>query len=161
MTFTKLTALLALLALVAGTRAASPTAAAAGPTPGCTPATSFVRAEIVDRAGKPNGAYVDSRWPGNRLQVDLASRFNFLRPTGRTTPGSTITVIYVDANSQAELHLDTPAVRRSGVFHAGPTDLRGFASAGQMLQVVVHHEDPGPSVQQVLIEYALLAGFVS
>jgi hypothetical protein len=161
MTFTKLVALPALLALAAGALLAGPPAAAAGSTAGCTAATSYVRAEVVDRAGRPNGAYVDSRCPGRTLRVNLASRFHFLRHVGRTAPGSTITVFYVDAGSQAELHHDAPAVGRSGVFRTGLTDVSGFASAGQALQVVVHHEDPGPSAQQDLIEYALLAAFIS
>jgi len=161
MTLTKLAALPALLALAAGALAASPAEAAARPAPGCAPAASFVRADVVDGAGRPNGAYVDSRCPGRTLRVNLASRFHFLRHTGRTTPGSTITVFYADAVSQVELHHDAPAVRPSGVFRTGPADLRGFASAGQTLRVVVHHEDPGPSAQQDLIEYALLAAFIS
>src|SRR5262245_48300877 len=123
MTLTKLAVAPALLALAAGVLVAGPAAAASSPAAGCTAATSYVRAEVVDRAGKPNGASVDSRCPGRTLRVNLASRFHFLRHTGSTAPGSTITVFYVDAASQAQLHHDSPAVRGSGGFRSGPTDV--------------------------------------
>ena len=42
----------------------------------------------------------------------------------------------------------------------GLVDLTDFMSRGDMLMVSAHHHAPGPTIQQDLIEYALLAAFV-
>lgn len=124
-------------------------------------ATAYVRAELVDRWGRPSGWFVDSRCPGRTLVVRLASRFHYIRHTGLVEPGSVMTFVYVRSDSGDLVHSDVTVASRSGAFRTSVVDLASFMSRGDVLTVAAHHESPTPTVLQDLIEYALLAGFVA
>jgi len=125
------------------------------------PSVAYVRAELVDRWRQPSGWFVDSRCAGRTLKVRLASRFHYIRHTGVVEPGSVMTLSYVRSGSGELVHSDTAIAGPSGSFGTGIVDLTGFMSRGDAFTVTVHHESPTPTVQQDLIEYALLAGFVA
>jgi hypothetical protein len=130
----------------------------------CVPAASaasFVRAEVVDRWGRPSGQFVDSRCPDRTLRVRLSSRFHYLRHSGMSEPGSVMTFVYVRSDAGQSVHSDVAVARRNGAFRTGVVDLTGFMSRRDALTVTAHHQAPTPTILQDLIEYALLAGFVA
>jgi hypothetical protein len=124
-------------------------------------AVAYVRAELVDRWGRSSGRFVDSRCPSRTLIARLASRFHYIRHTGVVEPGLVMTFAYVRSDSGVSVHSDVATAGRSGVFRTRIVDLASFMSRGDALTVAAHHESPTPTVQQDLIEYALLAGFVA
>jgi hypothetical protein len=131
---------------------------------GCVPdpaAPAFVRADVVDRQGRPSGQFVDSRCADRTLRVRLSSRFHYIRHTGRAEPGSVMTFTYVRSESGQPVYSDIAVAGRSGVFRTGVVDLTTFMSRRDALTVAAHHQSPTPTVLQDLIEYALLAGFVA
>jgi hypothetical protein len=152
------------IALTAAGGAAQAAATSTGPAADrCTPdpnVTVYVRAERVDRLGRSSGSYVDSRCPGRMLGAALRSPYHLLRHAGRAEPGAVMTVNVVDPATGARIHQGTATAGRSGSFRS-TVDLRRIMAPGDALSVNVHHQPPGPSIQQDLIEYALLAGFIS
>ncbi len=146
-------------ALVAGLGMASPATAVTTAACDLTPST-WVRAELVDRQGRPSGRFVDSRLAGRTLTVDLGGRFHYLRHVGVDTPRTGLEMVYTDSASAAEWHRESTTTGRSGAFASEPLDLRGLLAPGARLTVGVHHAAGQPSVAQDLIEYALLAAAV-
>jgi hypothetical protein len=122
----------------------------------CDPQPSYVRADVVDRSDRPNGSFVDSRCPGRELEVNVWSRYRYVVHSGRETPGSTITVSYVDPDSGRVIASQMVVVSRSGTFHTRAMDVRWLMTSADRLAVGVHHTDPAPSIQQDLIEYLLM-----
>jgi hypothetical protein len=122
---------------------------------------TWVRAELVDRDGVPSGQFVDSRCATRTLTVYLNTRFHYLRHVGLDAPGTGLEITIVDPASTVELHRETMTTAGSGFFVARSTDLASMLRPGATLTAGVHHTPGQPSVLQDLIEYALLAGFVS
>jgi hypothetical protein len=139
----------------------APAAASASSTSGrCRPdpaVTTFARAELVDRWGRPSGSFVDSRCPDRMLVVRLASRFHYVRHTGVVEPGSVMTFTYARPSTGEIVHTDVATAGSTGVFRTSVTDLTHIMSRGEALTVAAHHESPTPTVLQDIIEYALLA----
>jgi hypothetical protein len=72
-----------------------------------------------------------------------------------------MTFVYVRSDSGVSVHSDVATAGRSGVFRTRIVDLASFMSRGDALTAAANHESPTPTVQQDLIEHALLAGFVA
>lgn len=95
------------------------------------------------------------------LAVDLRSRYHFVVHSGASGPGDRVTISYQRADTGREVHVETVTVGRTGRFGTRPTDLREFVRPGDILVVTMHHESALPTAQQDLIEYALMAAFIS
>jgi hypothetical protein len=151
----------ATIALLSGLapQVASAAPAASAPANRCAPDPSvkvYVRAELVDRSGRPSGRFVDSRCTDRTLKAQLASPYHYLRHNGAVEPGSVVTVLYVRSDSGELVRTDTTVAGTSGRFQTDLVDLTSLMSPGQTFTIGADHVAPTPTAQQDLIEYALL-----
>jgi hypothetical protein len=121
-------------------------------------ASAWVRAMVVDRHGRPNGQYVDSRCAERSLTVTVGSRFRYVRHVGLDVPGTLLDITFVDPASGTELYRETATPTDTGLYVQAPIDVAGLVRPGGRLNVGIHHA--APALLQDLIEYALLAGFI-
>jgi hypothetical protein len=124
----------------AATATASPgSAAAAGQRPGCVDASTWVRAELVDRQGTAGGQFVDTRCTSRTLTAQFNSRFHYVRHVGQDAAGAALGISYFDSASGTELYRESTVVRRSGRFITAPVDVMPMLAMSGTLTVNVHH----------------------
>jgi hypothetical protein len=157
------------LALLATNAAAAPAGAASGgaaPTEAapaadrprdCVEASTWVRAELVDRHGAPSGQFVDSRCTNRTLTARFNSRFHYVRHVGRDALDAALGISYFDGTWGTELSRESTAVddrarngpggdgitgtvaRPSGGFVTAPVDVMPMLAMSGALTVVVDH----------------------
>jgi hypothetical protein len=145
---------------------ASPDALAAGAAESqvperCSPSATYMRAEVVDSAAVPLGAYMDSRCPGRLLVVGVGPAYHYVRHSGVETPDATVTVTYLRSATLQVAYREATKTDSAGAFATRVTDVASFTRPGEILLVQMRLVGAGPSPRQDLIEYALMAGFVA
>jgi hypothetical protein len=127
----------------------------------CSPPPTYMRAEVVDAAAVPLGAYMDSRCPGRVLVVGVGPAYHYVRHSGVAAPNATVTVTYLRSATLQVAYREATKTDSAGAFATRVTDLASFTRPGEILLVEMGLVGAGPGPRQDLIEYALMAGFVA
>jgi hypothetical protein len=156
-------ALLATIAAAAPVGAASGTgssgaAPAADRGRDCGQASTWVRAELVDRHGTASGQFVDTRCANRTLTARYNSRFHYVRHVGQDAAGADLGISYFDATRGTELHRESVVARRSGRFSTAPVDVMPMLAMSGALTVNVHHSST--RTLQDLAEYGVVLAVV-
>jgi hypothetical protein len=124
----------------------------------CVEASTWVRAELVDRNGAPSGQFVDTRCTNRTLTTQVNSRFHYVRHVGQDAANAQLGISYFDTTWGTELYRESTVARaraddrarnergggdasqeRSGRFATAPVDVMPMLAMSGALTVNVHH----------------------
>jgi hypothetical protein len=127
----------------------------------CPPSATYLRAEVVDAAAAPLGAYMDSRCSGRLLVVGGGPAYHYVQHSGVEAPDATVTVTYLRSATLQVAYREVTKTDSAGAFATRVTDVASFTRPGEILLVQMRLIGARSGRRLDLIEYALMAGFVA